>query len=59
MRAMLDHAQDGMLTVRALRDQDSSLVTVFAQADALLRRPPGAAAATAGETVEVVRLDRL
>ena len=39
-------------------DQDSSLVTVFAAADALLRRLPGAEAAAAGETVDVLRLDR-
>jgi molybdopterin molybdotransferase len=59
MRAMLDHAGDGAVMARALRDQDSSLVTVFAQADALLRRPAGAPAAPAGETVEIIRLDRL
>lgn len=39
-------------------DQDSSLVTVFAAADALLRRPAGATAATAGDSVEIIRLDR-
>ncbi len=39
-------------------DQDSSLVTVFAAADALLRRLPGAGAAAAGDEVEVLRLER-
>jgi molybdopterin molybdotransferase len=53
MRAVF---QDG--GVRALPDQDSSLVTVFAAAGALLRRPPKAAPAEAGEVVEILRLDR-
>lgn len=57
MRAKLAHA-DGAVTVRPFRDQDSSLVSVFAVADALLRRPPGAAAAAAGEPVEVLPLAR-
>lgn len=53
MRARL--GPDG---VTAFADQDSSLVTVFAAADALLRRPPGAAAAAVGDLVEILRLDR-
>lgn len=57
MRAKLGYA-DGQVTVQPYRDQDSSLVTVFAVADALLRRPPGAAAAAAGEVVEVLPLSR-
>jgi molybdopterin molybdotransferase len=44
--------------VRAFADQDSSLVTVFAQADALLRRPANAPAAGVGELVEILRLER-
>ncbi len=39
-------------------DQDSSLVTVFAAADALVRRLPAAPAAAAGEIVDILRLDR-
>jgi molybdopterin molybdotransferase len=39
-------------------DQDSSLVTVFAAADALLRRLPGAGAVAAGESVDILRLER-
>ncbi|HWA61023.1 MAG TPA: gephyrin-like molybdotransferase Glp [Caulobacteraceae bacterium] len=58
MRARLGHAADGALTVEPFRDQDSSLVTVFAKADALLRRPPGAPAAAAGDPVEVLPLAR-
>ncbi|CAN7184508.1 molybdopterin molybdotransferase MoeA [Phenylobacterium sp. LjRoot219] len=57
MRARLGYA-DGAVTVQPYRDQDSSLVTVFAVADALLRRPPGAAAAAAGDVVEVAPLAR-
>jgi molybdopterin molybdotransferase len=57
MRAKLSYAEGG-ISVRPYRDQDSSLVTVFAAADALLRRAPGAAAAAAGEVVEVLPLAR-
>jgi molybdopterin molybdotransferase len=59
MRAQLGHGQDGVMTVRAMADQDSSLVTVFALADGLLQRPAGAPAAAAGMMVEVLKLDRL
>ena len=57
MRAQLTHA-DGGVTVRPYRDQDSSLVSVFAVSDALLRRLPGAGAAPAGAVVEVLPLSR-
>jgi molybdopterin molybdotransferase len=57
MRAKLSLA-DGVVTVRAYGDQDSSLVSVFAASDALLRRQAGAAAAAAGELVEVLPLAR-
>jgi molybdopterin molybdotransferase len=53
MRARLD--PDGVIP---FPDQDSSLVTVFAAADCLLRRLPGAEAATVGDEVEVLRLER-
>ncbi|RYF94223.1 MAG: molybdopterin molybdenumtransferase MoeA [Caulobacteraceae bacterium] len=53
MRAIL--GPDG---VRALPDQDSSLITVFAAANALLRRRANAEPVAAGEVVEVLRLDR-
>lgn len=53
MRARL-----GPAGVTAFADQDSSLVTVFAAADALLRRLPGAPAADVGDTVDILRLDR-
>jgi molybdopterin molybdotransferase len=57
MRAKLAYA-DGGVTVRPYRDQDSSLVSVFAASDALLRRLAGAQAASAGSVVEVLPLSR-
>jgi molybdopterin molybdotransferase len=57
MRAKLSYSEGGV-TVRPYRDQDSSLVSVFAASDALLRRRAGAAAAEAGTVVEVLRLSR-
>lgn len=57
MRATLSY-DDGVVTARPHRDQDSSLVSVFAGADALLRRQAGAAAAEAGAVVEVLPLPR-
>jgi molybdopterin molybdotransferase len=57
MRAKLSYA-GGEVTIRPYRDQDSSLVSVFAAADALLRRPPGAPALSAGEVVEALPLSR-
>jgi molybdopterin molybdotransferase len=59
MRAAVTSRPDGTLTARPFSDQDSSLVGVFARADALMRRPAGAPAAAAGEVVEVLRLERL
>ena len=59
MRATLSRDADGSLWARPLRDQDSSLVTIFAQADALVRRPPAAGAAAVGDVLEVLALDRL
>jgi molybdopterin molybdotransferase len=44
--------------VRPYRDQDSSLVSVFAASDALMRRLAGAQAAEAGAIVEVLPLSR-
>lgn len=57
MRAKLSYAE-GQILAQPYRDQDSSLVTVFAGSDALLRRPPGMAAAAEGAVVEVLLLDR-
>jgi molybdopterin molybdotransferase len=57
MRAKLSYA-DGAVSVRPYGDQDSSLVSVFAAADALLARPAGAPAAAVGDLVTVAPLDR-
>jgi molybdopterin molybdotransferase len=59
MRARLAHDERGGLTVTPLENQDSSLVTIFASADALVRRPAHAPAAVAGDPVQILILDRL
>ena len=58
MRARLSWTDDGAVAVTPFRDQDSSLVTVFAEADALVRRPVGAAAAAVGDAVDMLVLAR-
>ena len=58
MRARLEVGADGVLTARPFAEQDSSLVSIFARADALLRRQADAPAANAGDVVELLRLDR-
>jgi molybdopterin molybdotransferase len=57
MRAKLSYA-GGEVAIRPYRDQDSSLVSVFAVSDALLRRAAGAPAVLAGEVVEALPLTR-
>jgi len=57
MRAKLSF-DGGNVTAQPFRDQDSSLVSVFSAADALLKRPAGAPAADTGEVVEVLPLSR-
>jgi molybdopterin molybdotransferase len=59
MRARLTRGSDGVLWARPLRDQDSSLVTIFADADGLVRRERRAPATAAGGAVEALILDRL
>lgn len=58
MRAKLAN-NGGVLTAMPFSDQDSSLVTVFAHADGLIRRPSDAPAGKPGDVVEVLRLNRL
>ncbi len=55
MRAKLDSTTNA-LTVKAFDRQDSSLMSVLAQADALLVRPPHDPAKRAGEAVQIVRI---
>ena len=50
---------DGVLQAEAMSDQDSSLVSVFAHADALIRREAEAPAAEVGTVVDILRLGRL
>jgi molybdopterin molybdotransferase len=58
MRARLTTGDDGTLKAEAFADQDSSLVSVFASADALVRRPAGAPALETGGLVEALLLGR-
>lgn len=57
MRARLE-SREGMVFAAPFSDQDSSLVSVFATADALVRRPAGAPTAHAGDLVEILPLAR-
>ena len=59
MRARLEPSPDGATLARLFPDQDSSLVAVFAAADALIRRRAGAPAMKAGAVVEALGLERL
>jgi molybdopterin molybdotransferase len=54
MRAVVETGVDGQARVRPFPNQDSSLVTVMAASEILVRRPPFAPAAEAGDPVEVV-----
>ncbi len=56
LRATLSRDAEGRTTVRAFGRQDSSMLATVARADGLIVRPPHAAAAKAGEPVEVLRL---
>jgi molybdopterin molybdotransferase len=59
MRTALESRSDGALWAAPFSDQDSSLVRVFAGAEALLRRPAGAPAAQEGDLASILRLGRL
>jgi molybdopterin molybdotransferase len=59
LRAHLDTDQEGRLTVRAFEDQDSSLIAVFAAANALIRLPPDIPATEAGALVDVLPLESI
>ncbi len=58
MRAKITTDSDGALSAEAFGDQDSSLVSVFARADALVRRAPRAEALPAGGLLEALLLER-
>jgi molybdopterin molybdotransferase len=55
MRARIETGRDGARRVTPFPNQDSSLVSVMAQADVLVRRPPFAPAAPLGAVVEILR----
>ena len=57
LRAHLAIDAQGSLTVRAFEQQDSSLLSVFAAANALIRLPVGAPASAQGALVDVLPLD--
>jgi molybdopterin molybdotransferase len=59
LRARLSDDSAGQLTVQAFEQQDSSLLSVFASANALIRMLPGAPAAQAGALVDVLPLGSL
>jgi len=56
LRALLEVDREGRQTVRAYDDQDSSLISVFGAANALIRQPADSPALAAGALVEVLPL---
>lgn len=56
LRATWSFDPDGRLLADPLPDQDSSLIRVLAQAEALLIRPPHAPAAPAGSACRILKL---
>ena len=56
LRAVLAIDANGAAQVTAAENQDSSLLSPFLSANALIRRPPGAPAAPAGSLVDIVLL---
>jgi molybdopterin molybdotransferase len=56
LRAHLDFAADGIQRVIAAEDQDSSLLSVFQRANALIQRLPNAVAVSTQEPVQVLRI---
>jgi molybdopterin molybdotransferase len=56
LRATLTRLPDGTLLAKAFLKQDSSMMSLLAQSDCLVVRPPHAPAAAAGTSVEIVPL---
>jgi molybdopterin molybdotransferase len=59
LRGRLHRDEAGELVATAFERQDSAMLKLLADADALILRPPHAPALGAGATVEVIRLDVL
>ncbi len=57
LRARLGANDEGVLTVNAFEDQDSSLISIFSAANALIRLAPDAPALAEGALVDVLRLE--
>lgn len=57
LRARLQLDENGQQSVRAYDDQDSSLISVFAAANSLIRQPAGSPALEAGAFVDVLPLE--
>jgi molybdopterin molybdotransferase len=58
LRAVATTGEDARRRVHPCDNQDTSLVSVFASANALIRRPAGAPAVASGALVELLLLDR-
>ncbi|RVH80828.1 molybdopterin molybdenumtransferase MoeA, partial [Sinorhizobium medicae] len=56
IRARLTREADGSFLAHPFPRQDSSMVSVFAQSDGLIVRPPGAPEAKIGEACSVFKL---
>jgi molybdopterin molybdotransferase len=56
LRATLGPSRDGLPVATALPAQDSSMLGILAQADALIVRPPQAPAAQSCEPCRIIRL---
>ena len=59
LRSSLSYDGDGIAMVTPARKQDSSMISIYAHADALVVRPPFDPPKTAGDQVLVMRLDPL
>ena len=59
LRATLSIAVDGAVIATPFPRQDSAMLRVMAQADALVLRAPNAPALAAGAMVEIIRLDSM
>jgi molybdopterin molybdotransferase len=59
LRSTLSYDEDGMPRVTPARKQDSSMISIYAHADALIVRPPFDSAKSVGDKVMVIRLDPL
>ena len=56
LRAILTIDAEGRANVQAAENQDSSLLSPFLTANALIRRPPGSTAVAEGDLVDIVML---